>query len=207
MTKNQSQKNNSNDLEELKNFFNKKFEELSALLLKKDLIIEKLEQRVQVLEEKVSNDMEIQEKEKKRTEVVLLRSQIKEATALNIIGEANNHLQQQDKITASEILSISDYRHKKGPIVIKLATMTSKFKLLKCKDPDFLIKNSLTKNQSKIKKIANAIKQKGVISKVWEYKGDIYFQRTGMEERIRGSISALKRVEEEDPDFAPNIHG
>ena len=106
------------------------------------------------------------------------------ATKEMCVEHINKNLMNNAKITKHDLLTVGDHRNNKGPIVIELTDIAKKIAILKSSSEELVIKNCLSKENVALRKKAIALKEKGKISKVWDYKGSIYFTIPGQEERV-----------------------
>lgn len=183
---------------DLKNYIDAKFKELLDVINEKDKKIVLLESKIIILEKRVDSMEEKHEKEDKKMEIAVFSKNFqtdKKNININFVAEANNYLENGNKICENDIKSVKDYRPKNGPIIATVSNFAAKLKLLKCKNRNFAVKNSLTHKETLLRKRANILKSKNFITKVWDYRGEIYFSSLN-DERVRASDVSLAEVEQ-----------
>ena len=183
---------------DLKNYIDAKFKELLDVINEKDKKIVLLESKIIILEKRVDSMEEKHEKEDKKMEIAVFSKNFqtdKKNININFVAEANNYLENGNKICENDIKSVKDYRPKNGPIIATVSNFATKLKLLKCKNRNFAVKNSLTHKETLLRKRANILKSKNFITKVWDYRGEIYFSSLN-DERVRASDVSLAEVEQ-----------
>ena len=126
-------------------------------------------------------------------EVVILKSQIMEGSPETCTAHINSCLP-KDGIHATDIDSIQDHRPNKGPIVIRFKSVRAKVIALKASCKLFVIKNALPKEKLFLRKEALKLREMGLIQKVWDYRGEIYFKRPDHEEKVCAGIEDINAI-------------
>lgn len=197
-------------MKKLKDYFENKFNELKNVIENKNLQISSLQvevEKIPILEKRVT-DLETELKKfnyKNQQNEVALKAVVfktkipKNPTKSNVLEELNRQLE-NTKLSITDIDSIHDHRDKKGPLSIKFTNIKSKIKALTLKKKGIAITSELTKDARTIRTKAKELKSKGIITKVWDYKGNIYICRKDMNEKIQVDISKLELLETENLD-------
>lgn len=171
-----------NELKELKDTIN----ELKIQIKQKDEHIDQLKSK-----------LDFQKQQDIKNDIVILKSDLpnnSDITPQICTNLLNKLIENGPKILPNDI-EIKDFRNRKGPLVLKLKDIKTKLKILHIKSEKFVAKNRLTRESIILRKKAMELKKKGVIRKIWEYKGNIFFT-TDQEEKEQASTEKLNLLTE-----------
>ena len=122
----------------------------------------------------------------------------------DIVNLINTHLIEENKLNLNDIDSIRDTRNKNGPILIKVNSTKKKNIVLKAKNENLKIHESLSKDKVILRKRIVDLIAKKVISKVWIYRGDVYYILPDSENPIRATPWLLKSLEDASEKDSPS---
>jgi len=119
-----------------------------------------------------------QQEQPEDTKIVILKSESTIDSSINsekCANLLNKHLLDK-KIAINDIKAISDFREKKGPIIVEFHKMSAKINILKQmkKNKSLVIKNCLNKKETQLRKSLIKLKERKMVSKIWDYKGEIF---------------------------------
>ena len=97
-------------------------------------------------------------------------------SAAEIINHLNSVLPEETNVNESDI-QVEDYSDKNGPVIVEFKTLKQKVNVLRSfkSKKDIIVRDCLSYKSNSLRKKAIQLMNKGVIKKVWTFRGDVYF--------------------------------
>ena len=143
---------------------------------------------------------QISDKRQSTNKIAILKCELesKTPTKEDYVNLINKNLKDDKiKVQSEDILSYSDHRSNKGPILLEFKSLSQKVRVstnIK-KSDNFIAKDCLSQIALSLRKRALKLKNLGTFSKVWDYRGDIYVQLSDEDTRHRATHRFLKPLE------------
>ena len=169
----------------------------------KERKIESMNKRILSLEEerrRMEKNNQREEINKVRNKVTILKSPLdKNADDLTVMSNLNGVL--QTKLALKDI-QVNNYRKVNGPIVITFYELNKKIEFMQQykvhKQNKFIIVNTLTREALNMRRQALTLKEKGIIQKVWAYRGKIFFELAGSSGWVEATLENLESLRGEE---------
>lgn len=129
-------------------------------------------------------------------EVALFKSEVIPERGA-IVELINSQMSDDQKIELKDIHTVNDVRGKKGPLLVTFNNLSTKIKVLKLRNNNFLIQDSLSKKNLALRKLALELKNLKLIHKVWSFRGEIHYTLPDSQERHKADSEVLKRLKED----------
>ena len=129
--------------------------------------------------------------------MAILKCNIDNPTNENCAKMITEHLDGKMSIKSEEIISVTDYRPKKGPLIVEVNSIEKKAALIRNSETtqNYVLKDCLTRVAIMLRRRAIKLKKIGLVNKVWTYRGDIYITASGEDRRLRATHRLLLSME------------